>query len=540
MGQFSKLVAGALLACAPVALPAQVSALPHLARSGDRHALIVDGQPFLMLGAQAHNSSNYPAMLPKVWPVIRDLHANTLLIPVAWEQIEPQEGRFDFSYVDTLIPQARANNVRLVLLWFGTWKNTSPSYTPEWVKSDTKRFPRMMTKNGKTHYVLSPHFRSTLEGDKRAFAALMRHIRTIDPQHTVIMMQVENETGSYGSPRDFSPTAQQLFAQTIPAELAKRSGKAGTWMQAFGWKADQAFNAWYTARYVDEVAAAGQAELNLPMYANAALSDPFKEQDAINGASGGPNWNVIDIWKAAAPHIAIEAPDIYNSEERSYVAYLDHYARADNALFNPETGNDAAYARFLWLALGKGSIGFSPFGMDATDYSNFPLGAKQLDAATLETFASKYRLLAPMARDWARLAFEHPTIGFAKPKDASDQSATLGRWKITAMYGMWGFGERDWTWIDMPPNPKKDLPVGGAALIQLAPDEFLLVGSDIRLRFGLDKGAPGENVQFLDVQEGTFENGRWVMSRRWNGDQTDYGLNLANPTLLKVRVGTYR
>jgi beta-galactosidase GanA len=540
MGRFRKLMVGALLTCAPVALPAQTSALPHLARSGDRQALIVDGQPFLMLGAQAHNSSNYPAMLPKVWPVIRDLHANTLEIPVAWEQIEPQEGRFDFSYVDTLIPQARANNVRLVLLWFGTWKNTSPSYTPEWVKSDTKRFPRMMTKGGKTHYVLSPHFRSTLEADKHAFAALMRHIRTIDPRHTVIMVQVENETGSYGSPRDFSPTAQRLFAQPIPAELARQTGKAGTWPQVFGWKADQAFNAWSTARYVDEVAAAGQAELNLPMYANAALSDPFKEQDAINGASGGPNWNVIDVWKAAAPHIAIEAADIYNSDERSYEAYLDHYSRADNALFNPETGNDAAYARFLWLALGKGSIGFSPFGMDATDYSNFPLGAKQLDAGTLEAFASKYRVLAPIAREWARLAFEHPTIGFAKPKDASDQSATLGRWKVTAMYGMWEFGERDWNWIDMPPNPKKDLPVGGAALIQLAADEFLLAGSDIRLRFGLDKGAPGDNVQLLDVEEGTFENGRWVMSRRWNGDQTDYGLNLTQPTLLKVRVGTYR
>jgi beta-galactosidase GanA len=116
----------------------------------------------------------------------------------------------------------------------------------------------------------------------------------------------------------------------------------------------------------------------------------------------------------------------------------------------------------------------------------------------------------------------------------------MGRWKLTAMYGMWEFGERDWTWIDMPPNPKKDLPVGGAAVIQLAPDEFLVAGSDVRLRFALDKPAAGENVQFLDVEEGTFENGRWVMKRRWNGDQVDYGLNLTRPVLLKVRMGTYR
>ncbi|MEA3057550.1 MAG: hypothetical protein QOF34_365 [Sphingomonadales bacterium] len=528
---------GALAALAPVALQAQAPALPHLASANGRHALIVDGAPFLMLGAQAHNSSNYPSMLPKVWHLIGDLHANTLEIPIAWEQIEPQEGRFDFSYVDTLIAQARANNVRLVPLWFGTWKNTNPNYTPEWVKSDTKRFPRSVKKDGKTHYTLSPHSRSSLEADKRAFVALMRHIREVDPQHTVIMMQVENETGSYGSPRDFSPAAQRLFAQAIPAELARRVGKSGTWAQAFGVLADQAFNAWYIGRYVDEIAAAGQAELNLPMYVNAALSDPFKAEDAVNGASGGPNWNVIDIWKVAAPHIALEAPDIYNRDEKAYAAYLDHYARPDNALFNPETGNDAAYARFLWLALGKGSIGFSPFGMDVTGYSNFPLGARQLDSETLAAFASKYALLAPIARDWARLAFEHPTLGFAKPNDGADQSGVLGRWKVSALYGMWEFGEREWTWIDVPPNPKKDQPVGGAALIQLAPDEFLLAGSDIRIRF-----APvnGDNAQFLDVEEGTFENGRWVMSRRWNGDQTDYGLNLTVPTLLKVRMGTYR
>ena len=71
--------------------------------TNSKHALIVDGAPFLMLGAQANNSSNYPAVLPKVWPVIRELHANTLEIPVAWEQIEPVEGKFDFSWVDTLL-----------------------------------------------------------------------------------------------------------------------------------------------------------------------------------------------------------------------------------------------------------------------------------------------------------------------------------------------------------------------------------------------------------------------------------------------------
>jgi beta-galactosidase GanA len=527
-----------LLLC--LAVPAAAEAPPPriLSKEG-RHALLVDGAPFLILGAQVHNSSNYPAVLPLVWPTIRTLNANTVEVPVAWEQLEPQEGRFDFSFVDELLRQARQNDVRLVLLWFGTWKNTGPSYTPEWVKSDTRRFPRMRTREGKTHYVLSPHARSTLEADKRAFVRLMQHLRDTDPDHTVIMVQVENETGSYQSPRDFSPAAQRLFDAPIPPQLGRASGKSGTWSQAFGKRADQYFNAWHVARYLNEIAAAGKAVLDLPMYANAALSDPFSEEGAQYGASGGPNWNVITVWKAAAPHLDLVAPDIYDRDEKKYVAWLDHYRRLDNPLFVPETGNAEDYARFLWPTLGRGAIGWAPFGMDGTGYSNFPLGAKQLDAATLEAFASKYRLLRPVARDWARLAFEHPTWGVAKPADGSDQSTVMGRWKITAMYGLWEFGEREWTWIDMPPHPNKDRPVGGAAVIQLAPDEFLLAGSDVRLKFALDK-PDGASSQYLSVEEGAFASGRWVMARRWNGDQIDYGLNLTRPTLLKVRLGTYR
>lgn len=534
------LFGAALALCATAAAAQATSALPRFEHKAGRHALIVDGAPFLALSAQANNSSNYPAELPAVWQVVDQLHANTLEIPIAWEQIEPTEGRFDFSWVDRLVAQARQHNVRLVPLWFGAYKNTSASYAPEWVKGDTRRFPRMITKDGKTHYVLSPHAASTLQADSRAFAALMRHVRDIDPQHTVIMVQVENETGSYQSPRDFSPAAQRLFAQSIPAELARKTGKHGTWTQAFGWKADQAFNAWYTARYVDQVAAAGQSELDLPMYANAALSDPFKEEAAQYGASGGPNWDVIDIWKAAAPHLSLEAPDIYDRDEKVYARQIENYARTDNPLFVPENGDAAEYSRFLWLALGRGAVGWAPFGMDATGYSNFPLGTRKLDAETLEAFASKYRLLAPIAREWARLAFDHPTIGFAKPNDGSDQAQVLGRWKVTAQYGQWEFGERDWTWTTMPPNPNKDRPVGGAAIVQLGPDEFLVAGSDIRIRFGLDHPQAGDNVQNLDVEEGTYQEGRWVMARRWNGDQTDYGLNFTRPVLLKVRLGTYR
>jgi len=161
-----------LISCTVVANAAQ---LPELVTKNGKHALMVDGAPFLMLGMQAHNSSNYPNALPLVWPSFHKLHANTLEIPVAWEQIEPTEGKFDFSYVDVLLKEAREHNARLVLLWFGTWKNNAPHYTPAWVKLNNERFPRVVTKTGDTLNSLSPLGKNTLAADKKAFLQLMTH-----------------------------------------------------------------------------------------------------------------------------------------------------------------------------------------------------------------------------------------------------------------------------------------------------------------------------------------------------------------------------
>lgn len=529
----------ALLALALIASPIAAQQTPRLETKNGRHALIVDGKPFLMLGAQANNSSNYPAALPKVWPVVEAMHANTLEMPIAWEQVEPVEGRFDFTFVDTLLAEARAHDKRLVLLWFGTWKNTGASYAPEWVKRDGKRFPRMRTADGSAHYALSPHGTETLAADRRAFVALMTHLAKNDAQNTVIMVQVENEAGSYRLARDHA--ADKLFRGAVPAELVRAlKVQPGTWQAVFGKRAEQFFQTWHLARYVDAIAAAGKAVKPLPMYVNAALGNAFTDEGGEVGPSGGPNWNVIPVWKAAAPHIDLLAPDIYNRNGPDVAAFLEKYARPDNALMVPEIGNAADYARFFWPALGRGAIGFAPFGMDVTGFFNYPLGAKSLADGTLDAFAAPYRLFAPMASDWARVAWRHPTWGTAK--DMPQQSAVMGRWKVAAEYGQWQMGEAEWSkWLPTAAHPDTDRPVGGMVAAQIGPDTFLLAGSHVRARLSLAAPAKGEAGEIIRAEEGSFVAGKWVTTRLWNGDQTDYGFNFTDtPVMLRVTMGSYR
>jgi beta-galactosidase GanA len=518
--------------------------VPELVERDGRFALMVDGAPYLILGAQTNNSSNYPAMLSKVWPAVEKMRANTVVIPVAWEQVEPVEGEFDFSFVDTLLEEAREQGVRIVLLWFATWKNNSPSYAPEWVKLDNQRFPRVIAEDGRTLNSLSPHFESTLEADRTAFVALMRHLQAVDPQRTVIMIQVQNETGTYGSPRDYSGTAEALFRDDVPDKLVRdMDARPGSWREAFGDDADEVFHAWHIARYCDAIAAAGKAVYPLPMYVNVALRHPFDPGKPGQYASGGPTDNVIPVWKSGAPHIDMISPDVYFREHRIVSRVMDLYARDDNALYISEIGNDQPFARYFFAALGRQGIGFAPFGTDDSDYSNYPLGAKAFDDETLAHFATPYGLFAPMARAWAKLSFEGRVWGGAEPdvhdagegeKDPEDhiQRLDLGDWTAEVSYGRPMFGN--------PPPEGNDPVAGGAVLAELGEDEYLVTGLHARVSFSPSRELQGKQMILARVEEGRYENGEWVFERLWNGDQIDWGLNFSgNPHVLKVRLATY-
>jgi beta-galactosidase GanA len=309
----------AIILVAFTVLP-QTSAVeaPRLVQQDGRYALFVEGHPFLILGGQIHNSSAWPSELPQVWQSLADLHANTVEAPVYWEQIESQPGQFDFTNVDQIVEGARAHSLHVVFLWFGTWKNGNMHYVPEWVKSDTKRFPRTIRPDGEPIDVLSPNSRNTLEADKAAFTALMHHLKQIDnEQHTVLMVQVDNEAGSIGSVRDFSAMANREFSGPVPADLLAVAHKQpGTWSQVFGSDADEAFQVYYQAKYINEIAAAGKAEFAIPLYINVWVSSPPAElaqrQISLPGIqypSGGAVQKFVGLWRALAPSIDIIGVD---------------------------------------------------------------------------------------------------------------------------------------------------------------------------------------------------------------------------------------
>ena len=256
--------------------------IPSIEEKDGRFALMVDGSPYLMLGFQANNSSAWPAYFDKVFPASAILHANTVELPIYWEQFEATPGRYDYSIVDALLTQARAHRVRLVLLWFGTWKNGSSHYTPQWIKQDQQKYPFLVNKDGDTVDSPSTYSPARLEADRRAFSALMRHLRTADPQRTVLMVQVQNEAGVWGGIRDYLPEAEKEFAGQVPQKLIDALGKQpGTWRQVFGDAADETFQAWCIATYIEQVASAGKAEYPLPLYTNAALRDPLNPGRAV-------------------------------------------------------------------------------------------------------------------------------------------------------------------------------------------------------------------------------------------------------------------
>jgi hypothetical protein len=579
-----------LMVCAAalsISTEAQTAAgTPHLQKQGTATQLIVDGKPFLALaGELTNNAATSLPMMEPIWPKLVAGNLNTVLVGISWAQFEPEEGKFNYTQVDGVIAKARENNLHIVFLWFASWKNGTSSFAPYWVKKDYTRFPRIQIDDGSTVSIsgpvelLSTFGDATRDADAAAFGALMRHIKEVDgAQHTVLMMQIENEVGVLRDSRDRSPAANRAFAGPVPAELmnyleshkdtlipefravwaANGYKKSGTWEAVFGpgkpadvkipiqttsppmsanehevswrelhWPSDEIFMAWNYARYLEKEVQAGKASYDIPMYVNGWLQQP---NHAWPGTypSGGPVPQVHDVWRAGAPDVDILAPDLY-------LPYFDEvcerFSRNGNPLFIPETSTDESN---VIMAVGKyNAIGFSPFGID---------GGRPIPPELAATYQMLSQLL-PMilAHQGSDTMTAVRMIEGDPPKQVKLGNYTLtftytGRIRGLAPQAKGGV-------VSSPPRqpigtqPTEPLPPLEAASVVIAtgPDEFYFGGGGMRVDFSANTPGPS-NVGLGVVQQGRFVDGKWELTRWIEGDDDAQGeiLVLHPDTILRV------
>jgi beta-galactosidase GanA len=496
-----------------------------VARPGGSYSLLVDGKPFIILGTQLWNSSAWPYLLDSIWPLVKQLHANTVEAPVYWQVTEPVRGTYSFGEVDSLIDGARRAGVRLVLLWFGSFKNGSSGYVPDWMMSQPQQYPRMENLAGEKLPILSVLSPANLEADETAFAALMRHLKAYDSRrHTVILVQVENECGSLGTDRDYSAAANTAFAQPVPDSLCRRLGKqSGGWTEVFGKNAAEAFQAFCFAHYVNEIAGAGRREYPLPMYANNWLNE-YGFRRAGEYPSGGPAAGVLDIWKAVTPQLSLLAPDIYLTNEEQFKEVCGQFHRPDNPFFIPEMGRGVPFARFQWYAIGNyqafgvAPYGIDPFGLDPGDRRN----PDMLDA-TFSLYADNYRLLQGALDTIAGLQGTGRLKAAGEAPGLGDEMLAFDGYDLLLNYGY-------------PRNPVDGNHTGRVLAAQLDANTFLLLGFDAQFRFLPTQGSGYRVAEIEAIEEGRFEGRQWVRQRIWNGDEAYFSVFPHEGAILRVRL----
>jgi len=550
-----------LFGCADISAPASSSDLPHLETRDGMKKLIVDGRPFICVGGEVANTSSTDVEGMKATMArMAAAHLNTILTVVSWDLIEPQEGKFDFSWVDYQIEAARANKVRLIFLWMASWKNGLSHFPPLWVKADQNRFPRVVNARGNTLEILSAVSENNRNADTAAFAAVMRHIHEVDADHTVIAIQVENESGILGSTRDFSAAATAAFNGPVPAELisylqankdhlrpamkkiwdAAGDKTSGTWEEVFGKNVqdpeppmpnpparaprpegaelynhtDEIFMAWNYSQYIGAVAAAGKREHNIPMYVNTWIVQP-PDLGPGDYPSGGAEVLVHDIWHAGAPAIDILAPDIYLPQ---YLETIKDFAQNGNPAWNPECRQDSSN---VWAAFTQlNALCVSPFGIDSlSPESGFARTYGFVDSisgaiAEAQGKPDSIKLITleggrnPGKVEMGNYVFDFtPAPGRRGGGGGAGGGGGIGAAAATQSAAQ-GFGAAAVPFLDAP----------FLLILNTAPNEYYFATNG-NYPFIVSPKAPSENTAApAMIDRGYFKDGKWVLSHRYNGD----------------------
>lgn len=474
-----------------------------LQKQGTATQLVVHGMPFLILGGELGNSSAAcPQDIERIFPKLKKMSLNTVLVPVYWDLTEPVEGQFDFTLTDKALQQARENDLKIVFLWFGAWKNSMSCYAPLWFKENHKKYPRAYTQSGKPLEIASAFSEAVYEADHHAFSQWMQHIATVDKEEgTVIMIQIENEIGMLEDARDYSREANKIFNAPVPAEFmtylqknkkalhpqmlkkweSQGCKKQGNWQEVFGADiyTDEIFMAWHYAKYVEGLAQTARSIYNIPLYVNAAMNSRGRKPGEY--PSAGPLAHLIDVWHCGAPSIDILAPDLYDNGFTDWVA---QYKLHNNPLFIPEirlTDNNSVRAFYIFGE--HDAIGISPFSIeDGSDSPNSPLVQSYAKLTELMPLLTKYQGKGLMKG----LLFDSEN----KERIIADDDLT-----ITARH----FFTLPW---DSRATNGSIWPEGGGILLKLSKNEYIVAGSGIVLEF-----AKTSEKQTIEKQKQLGEDG---------------------------------